>query len=115
MSTYLDSADSDDDLTSKLSSCVIGEAEISTIKESCIRLKAEGNEFFAQSSFDDAIEKYSEAIKLLKDANLPKDPIILLNRCASYLSVKKFVPALNDANQGTEVLIFILVHICLRS
>eukprot|EP00597_Dinobryon_sp_UTEXLB2267_P013023 CAMPEP_0170122450 /NCGR_PEP_ID=MMETSP0020_2-20130122/16702_1 /TAXON_ID=98059 /ORGANISM="Dinobryon sp., Strain UTEXLB2267" /LENGTH=113 /DNA_ID=CAMNT_0010353421 /DNA_START=241 /DNA_END=582 /DNA_ORIENTATION=- len=33
---------------------------------------------------------------------MPKDPIILLNRCASYLSTKKFVPALNDANQAIE-------------
>lgn len=106
MSNYLDSADSDDgvDNNNDQTMCTASEEEVLSIKENCAALKAAGNEYFGRSAYSEAIEKYSEALGILKVANLPKDPLILLNRCAAYLALKKYVPALNDANQGDMIL-----------
>ena len=101
MSSYLESGDSTDDSVDN-NEKAMSEEELALIKEECAQLKAAGNELFSQSVFSEAIIKYSEAVKILKNARLPKDSIILLNRCAAYLAINKYVPALNDANQGTE-------------
>ena len=39
----------------------------------------------------------------LKEVGLPKDSILLLNRSASYLGIKKYVSALSDANQAASL------------
>lgn len=102
MSNYLDSADSgsDDEKVSK--PAVSEEDKILNLQESA-RLKAEGNDHFSKSEFAEALEKYSKAVEVLKAANLPKDALILLNRSATYLALKRYVPALNDANQGPYI------------
>ena len=110
MSTYLNEADSDSDgeknTTSKESVREpLSEEQVNGILETTAALKAEGNAFFSKSEFEGALEKYTAAVSLLKESDLPKDGLILLNRSATYLALKRYVPALNDANQG--------MHTCL--
>jgi hypothetical protein len=104
MSSYLESGDSTDESVDNEKA--ISEEELAQVKEECAQLKAAGNELFSQSLYTEAIVKYSEAVKILKNAHLPKDSIILLNRCAAYLAINKYVPALNDANQGDYIQYF---------
>lgn len=101
MSTYFESKDSSDD-DATVDRKEILEADIESIKALNITLKSEGNDFFAKNQYAEAVGKYSEAINNLKRVSLPKDVILLLNRSATYLALKKFVPALNDANQGIK-------------
>lgn len=39
----------------------------------------------------------------LKEVGLPKDSILLLNRSAAFLGIKKYVSALSDANQAATL------------
>lgn len=107
MSNYLNEADSDSDSEKKtkvggLEREPLSEEQTQGILEASAALKAEGNAFFSKSEFEQALEKYTAAVSLLKESNLPKDGLILLNRSATYLALKRYVPALNDANQGTS-------------
>lgn len=43
-----------------------------------------------------------EAVKLLKSNNLPPDDVILCNRSAAYLGLKRYVPACHDAIQAAN-------------
>jgi tetratricopeptide (TPR) repeat protein len=97
MSTYLDGESSDEEVLKKNS---MTESEINEISKTCTELKALGNGFFSNNQFEEALEKYSEALNLQKNNGIPKDSLVLLNRSATYLALKKYVPALNDANQG---------------
>ncbi len=99
MSSYLNSPDSDSDKESP-SITELDEGKKAEITETVQSMKTEGNTFFSQGNFEKALEMYSSAAKLLKEFGLDKDSIILLNRSATYLALKRFVPALNDANQG---------------
>ena len=54
----------------------------------------EGNAAFKLSHFEEALKCYSEALNSLKSANAPQDAIILLNRAATYISLKRFVDLL---------------------
>ena len=103
MSNYLDSEDTDDEGDKKPTGKTFTETEIVQAKESSLALKSLGNEAFSAQNFEEAIEKYTLALNALKNVGLPKDPIILLNRSASYLGLKRYVPALNDANQAAEI------------
>ncbi len=105
MSSYLNSPDSDSDKESA-SITELDEAKKAEITETVQSMKTEGNTFFSQGNFEKALEMYSSAAKLLKEFGLDKDSIILLNRSATYLALKRFVPALNDANQGTEIFLY---------
>ena len=104
MSNYLDSADTDDEGDKKVTEKkTFTETEIVQAKESAVALKTLGNEAFSAQNFEEAVEKYTLALNALKAVSLPKDPIILLNRSASYLGLKRYVPALNDANHAAEI------------
>jgi tetratricopeptide (TPR) repeat protein len=104
MASYLDGPDSDDDgKAPKAPAKVYTEAEVQAAKEAALALKGEGNEAFAASNFDEAAAKYTQALNALKGAGLPPDVLILLNRSASYLGLKRYVPALNDANIAAEL------------
>ncbi len=102
MSSYLNEADSDSDSDKK--GAKEGVQMSDEQKESVIAmsasLKSEGNGHFSKSEFEEALVKYTAAVNLLKESNLPRDSLILLNRSATYLALKRYVPALNDANQG---------------
>lgn len=107
MSSYLESDDSSEDegrmASSNNNHVEMSESEIDRIKNIVLSLKNEGNACFSASNFEEAVRKYTEAINTLKSSKLPKDPIILLNRSATYLSLKRYVPALNDSNQAISV------------
>lgn len=99
MSSYLDTADSgsEDDNSPKL---FVSEEDKATALQESARLKGEGNDHFGKSEFTEALDKYTQAVNILKKADLSRDALILLNRSATYLALKRYVPALNDANQG---------------
>ena len=102
MSDYLNSADSDSDTESrsaKMGSDTTVEQQTDAIVKAATA-KGEGNDLFGAGNYEEALLKYSEAIKTLSSAGLPKDSLILLNRSATFLALKRYVPALNDANQG---------------
>ncbi|MCJ1403864.1 Hsp90 cochaperone [Xylographa trunciseda] len=61
-------------------------------------LKAEGNKAFAAKNFDEAIEKFSQAIELE-----PTNHVLYSNRSGAYASLKDFDKALEDANKTTEL------------
>lgn len=63
-------------------------------------LKNKGNEYYKNSDFDEALKAYTDAINFLKNNKLEKNSVLLLNRSATFLALKRYVPALNDANQG---------------
>ena len=102
MSSYLNEEDSDSD--GERNVAVKGEPMTAEQTEGVVvmaaALKAEGNGHFSKGEFEEALAKYTAAVNTLKEAGLPKDCLILLNRSATYLALKRYVPALNDANQG---------------
>ncbi|KAI9680980.1 MAG: Hsp90 cochaperone [Trizodia sp. TS-e1964] len=61
-------------------------------------LKAEGNKAFAEKKFDEAIEKFTQAIELD-----PSNHVLYSNRSGAYASLKDFDKALEDANKVTEI------------
>lgn len=75
----------------------IDESEEKT-KEAAEALKLEGNKAMAQKNFDLAIEKYSEAIKLI-----PTNTVYLSNRAAAYSSNRQHELALADAEKATQI------------
>lgn len=101
MADYLNSADSSDG--EEPPAIKKSAEEQKSCVENAAELKAAGNEFFGKGEYEDALAKYTESINCLKSGGAPKDPLILLNRSATYLALKRYVPALNDANNAIEV------------
>ncbi len=104
MSEYLNDPDSSDSENEK-DVKVLDEVARAEVLQTALNLKTEANQKFSAASYDDAVKIYSQAIKLLKDNGLERDPILFLNRSASYMALKRYVPALNDANQGIYILV----------
>ena len=102
MSDYLNEADTDDEESNREQIAVDPEAQRIASEEAASQ-KALGNTAFGAKNFDEALTHYSRAIKLLKEARCPRDPLILLNRSATYLALKRYVPAHYDASQAAEV------------
>ena len=103
MSSYLNESDSDSDggnTKVKTSTEPLSEEQTAEILAMSASLKSEGNSHFSKGELEEALAKYTAAVNTLKEADLPKDALILLNRSATYLGLKRYVPALNDANQG---------------
>lgn len=61
-------------------------------------LKAEGNKAFAAKNFEEAVDKFSQAIELD-----PSNHVLYSNRSGAYASMKDFNKALEDANKTTEI------------
>ncbi|KFY25987.1 hypothetical protein V493_04326 [Pseudogymnoascus sp. VKM F-4281 (FW-2241)] len=61
-------------------------------------LKALGNKAIAEKNFDEAVEKFTEAIAIE-----PTNHIFFSNRSAAYASKKDYEHALEDANKVTEI------------
>ncbi|KJZ68677.1 Heat shock protein sti1-like protein [Hirsutella minnesotensis 3608] len=61
-------------------------------------LKALGNKAIAEKNFDDAIDKFTQAIELQ-----PENHILYSNRSAAYASKKEWDSALKDAERTTEI------------
>ena len=104
MSSYLDEEDSDEEGGGKGKATIEIDPEAQRIAlEEALALKTAGNTAFAAKDMDQALVHYSAAVKLLKEAHCPRDAVILLNRSATFLALKRYVPALYDANQAGEV------------
>lgn len=61
-------------------------------------LKAEGNKAFAAKNFEEAIEKFSQAIELD-----PSNHVLYSNRSGAYASLRQYDEALADASKTTEI------------
>jgi len=61
-------------------------------------LKAEGNKAFAAKNFEEAIDKFSQAIELD-----PSNHVLYSNRSGAYASLKQYDQALEDASKTTEI------------
>lgn len=61
-------------------------------------MKVEGNKAFAAKNFDEAIEKFSQAIELE-----PTNHVLYSNRSGAYASKKDFQKALEDADETTQL------------
>ena len=102
MSSYLDGSDSDDGGETKLFD-EVAQTEAKTIASAS---KDEGNVLFKEGAFDEALKKYTAGVNALKTTGLGKDPLmatVLLNRAATFLALKRYVPALYDANIAGEI------------
>lgn len=61
-------------------------------------LKNDGNELYKQKKYQEALEMYSQAIRLL-----PSCAAYYGNRSATYMMLNKFHDALEDAKQATTI------------
>ena len=61
-------------------------------------LKAEGNKAFAAKNFQEAVDKFSQAIELD-----PSNHVLYSNRSGAYASLKDYDKALEDANKTTDI------------
>lgn len=110
-SQYLNEADSSDDENTagkndkkiENENVFMTEGTIMEVKDLVLQHKTSGNDHFSAGQYEDALKCYNNALNLLKSINQPKDTVILLNRSATYLALKRYVPALNDANQASEL------------
>lgn len=100
MSSYLDGDDTDDE---KVDTGPVDPEAQKTASEEALALKEQGNESFKAADYTSALKFYTDALKLLDGAKCPKDSLILLNRSATYLALKRYVPALYDANVAGEI------------
>lgn len=86
---YLDGDDTDEEEEVK-NAKVYNPEEILEAQTNCGLLKSQGNDSFSASNFDEAIVHYTNALKCLKSVGLKNDAIILLNRSATYISLKRY-------------------------
>merc|ERR1712018_35910 len=63
-------------------------------KEQAQRLKNEGNAFMKEKKFQEAVDKYSEAIKVQESA------VFYCNRAAAYTSMENYEEALQDCKKA---------------
>ena len=72
--------------------------------------KDEGNQHFKEENFEEAVKSYTKAVKLFPDLDdldaadsaRKQCAIVLANRSASYLGLKKWVAALVDAQRAED-------------
>ena len=62
-------------------------------------LKEEGNKFFGESKYPEAIERYSKAISI-KDLPEKEKLVLFKNRAACFLKIEKFSEASVDCSKG---------------
>jgi len=102
MSTFFDEDSSGDEGGGK-PVVQYSEEEVALAKDTAAVSKAAGDDAFRSKDFDTALASYSEAINALKRAGLTPDSVILANRSATYLALKRYVPACHDAIQASNV------------
>jgi len=102
MSGYVSGEDSEDESGGGKMPAVDPEA-VAIATEEAAALKAQGNAAFSAQDFEGALVSYTAAVNVLKSARAPRDALILLNRSATYLALKRYVPANFDAAQAAEV------------
>ena len=62
--------------------------------------KTTANEAFKAGDYDTALEGYTESISTEKSMNFPMDTNLYANRAATYLALKRHVPAYHDSIQA---------------
>jgi len=67
-------------------------------KENAEKLKNKGNEFMKSEKYSDALESYSQAIKLD-----PKNAVYFCNRAAAYSKLSKHQQAIEDCNRALTI------------
>lgn len=104
MSSYLNEDDSDDDIPKIINNTTVyTEGDIIDAKEKVSINKSIGDDAFRNKDYIKSLEGYTNAINILKSVNLPQDSIILSNRSAVYLALKRYVPACHDAIQSSNI------------
>ena len=98
MSSYLTEDDTDDEIQGE-----VDPVAVQTALEEAAAFKSVGNEAFKVQDYESALKAYTEAINALKRSNCPKDPILFLNRSATYLALKRYIPANYDAAQAASL------------
>lgn len=68
----------------------------------CEQLKEEGNEFIKNQKFEEAEQKYTEAINL-DPSNKKLNSIIYSNRAQTFIKRKDIFKALDDLNKSLEL------------
>ncbi|XP_073526665.1 protein unc-45 homolog B [Phyllobates terribilis] len=69
--------------------------------EDPIQLKEDGNKYFKANDYDQAIDCYTKAIKLLKDKKMLA--VLYRNRSACQLKKENYVQAASDASKAIDV------------
>ncbi|KAM9319418.1 protein unc-45 homolog B [Gastrophryne carolinensis] len=64
-------------------------------------LKDEGNKYFKENNYDQAIDCYSKALKLEKDKKV--QAVLYRNRSACYLKKENYVQSASDASKAIDV------------
>ena len=108
MSSYLDGSDSDENEVKQVDEGTKAEAI-----QASLLAKEEGNEKFKEGCYEEALTAYTNGVNLLKGVGMKKDvamSVVLLNRSATYLAMKRYVPALYDANVAGKLILIIGRH-----
>jgi hypothetical protein len=98
-SNFFDGSDSDEEAAGPM----VSPEEMEFARADVIKAKEEGGQHFKDQNFEEALACYTTCVNTLKKAGLPRDPVILANRSATYLALKRYVPACHDAMQSAEV------------
>lgn len=71
-------------------------------KDQAEKYKEQGNEAFKNNKWDEAIEKYTEAIKIA-ESDSRELSVYLKNRAAAYLKLEKYEKALKDCDASLAI------------
>ncbi|XP_068124807.1 protein unc-45 homolog B [Hyperolius riggenbachi] len=69
--------------------------------EDPVQLKEDGNKYFKENDYEQAIDCYSKALKLEKDKKT--QAVLYRNRSACYLKKENYVQAASDASKAIDV------------
>ncbi len=72
-------------------------------KAKIVSLKNEADNHFRSKSYEDAVNAYGACLKLAESSGLPVDAVILLNRSAAYLALKKYASACRDVTRSAKI------------
>lgn len=81
----------------------LSEEELSANKEKSEILKGEGNAHFKSAEYTEAIDKYSEALKLCPVVHKNDRAILYGNRAAAYKYLEQREEAISDCSQAVEL------------
>ncbi len=65
-------------------------------------LREKGNQAFKQGKFQEAIDRYTEAINLLTDIQITELTKCYSNRSQCYINLNQYEEAIEDATRGKE-------------
>jgi tetratricopeptide (TPR) repeat protein len=65
-------------------------------------LREKGNQAFKQGKFQEAIDRYTEAINLLTDIQVTELTKCYSNRSQCYINLNQYEEAIEDATRGKE-------------